>query len=115
MSTVYLTVTILSNLRSMFKTTTGATQESSQNTKFETFEQNTRTSSSGWQLFGNIGGFNLLLNNNNNLSSGRLDSNIAALINALIGMNLTERYYLREGNFIKSTKFGRTKTENLNE
>ncbi len=30
-------------------------------------------------------------------------------------MNFTGGYYLREGNFIKLTEFGRTETEDLNE
>ena len=36
-------------------------------------------------------------------------------MNALTGMNLTGRHYLREGSFIKLTEFGRTETKDLNE
>ncbi|SRR6266542_3291445 len=66
-------------------------------------------------LFENIGGFNLLSNNNNNPLSEGLDSNVMILVNALIGMNLTRGYYPREESFIKLIKFGKTETENLNE
>jgi len=88
----------------------------------------------GCQLFGNIKGnnllpslslintfkfereFNLLLknNNNNNLLLEGLDSNIAALINTLIELNLMERYFLRKEIFIKLIEFMRTKTKDLN-
>ncbi len=62
----------------------------------------------------NIGGFNSSLNNNNNLSPEGLNPNIVTLINALIRMNLTERHYSREENFIKLTKFGGIKMKNPN-
>jgi len=65
-------------------------------------------------LFRNIREDNLPLNNNNP-SSGGLDPNVIALMNALTGMNLTGRHYLREGSFIKLTEFGRTETKDLNE
>src|SRR6266540_7294485 len=60
-------------------------------------------------LFGNLGGGNLLLNNNN--PSEGLDSNVAVLVNALTGMNLMGEYYSREGSFIKLTEFERTEIE----
>ncbi len=61
-------------------------------------------------------GFNLSLdnNNNNNLSLEGLDPKVILLVNALIGLNLTKGYYLKEGSFIKLTEFERTKIENLN-
>ncbi|SRR6266540_72642 len=65
-------------------------------------------------LFGNIGEFNLLSNNNNNPPPEGLDPSVAALVNALTGMNLTDEHYLKEGSFIKSTEFGETETEDLN-
>ena len=65
-------------------------------------------------LFSNIGGFNLLSNNNNSSLKG-LDLNITVLVNALTEMNLMEEHYLKEGSFIKSIKFKRTEIENLNE
>ncbi len=40
------------------------------------------------------GGLNPLLNNNNNLSSERLNPNVTALVNALMKINLIERYLL---------------------
>ena len=64
-------------------------------------------------LFGNLEGGNPLPNNNN--SPGGLDPNVAMLVNALTGINLTGGHYSREGNFIKPTKFEGTKTENPNE
>jgi len=66
-------------------------------------------------FFGNLEGFNPLPNNNNNPPSGGLNPNVAALINALIGMNLTGGYFLREESFIKPTKFRETEIEDLNE
>ncbi len=66
-------------------------------------------------LFDNIKGFNLSLNNNNNLLPRGLDPNVTALINALTEINLTEGYYLRERSFIKPTEFGGIKTKDLNE
>ncbi len=76
---------------------------------------NNPLSSSSVNLFDNIGGFNLPSNNNNNPSLGGLNLNIVVLVNALIGMNLTKRYYLRERSFIKLTEFEETEMENLNE
>ena len=127
----------------MFGTITEATQESSQNTGFEAFRQNTGMSNSEWQPFENLGGENLLIgnnnfnnpsppplpvnlfenigegnlspNNNNNLSPEGLDLNVATLVNALTGMNLTRVHYPREGNFIKPTKFEKTEMEDTNE
>ncbi len=66
-------------------------------------------------LFGNIRGFNLLLNNNNNLPSEGLDPNVTALVNTLTGMNLIRGYYLKEESFIKLIKFGETEIKDLNE
>ncbi len=63
------------------------------------------------------GGFNSLLGNNNNnnpLLKG-LDLNIVVLVNILIELNLTERYFSRKGSFIKLIEFAKTETENLNE
>ena len=102
------------------------------------FGQNTETSNSGWQLFGNLkennpsvennnnllsssvnlfnnlGEFNPLLNNNNNLPPERLNPNVAALVNTLTEMNLTKGYYSRERSFIKLTEFEGIETEDLN-
>src|SRR6266508_3254663 len=108
MSTAQSTVIILSNLSSMFNTMTEIMQGSSQNIGFG---QNTRISNPGWQpfenlrgnnppaennnfnnlsplllpinLFGNIEGFNLLSNNNNNLLPEGLDPNVAAKVSTL--------------------------------
>ncbi len=60
-------------------------------------------------------GFNLSLNNNNNLLLRELDLNIATLVNTLTGINLIRRYFSREESFIKSTEFERTETEDPNE
>ncbi len=123
----------------MFNITTETTQKSSQNIEFEMFGQNTETSNLRQQPFGNLGegeslsarnsNFNNPLSvnpfenlgggnplpNNNNLPPGGLDLNVAALVNALTGMNLTGGYYLRKGSFIKLTKFGETEIEDPNE
>ncbi len=64
-------------------------------------------------LFGNLGGSNSSPNNNN--LSGGLNSNVVALVNALIGINLTGGHYPREGSFIKPTKFEGIETEDPNE
>ena len=50
---------------------------------------------------------------NNNL--GGLDPNVAALVNALIGMNIGGGYAPREGSFVKPGEFGGTETEDPNE
>ena len=65
-------------------------------------------------LFDNIEGFNPLPNNNNNSSSKGLNSNVAALVNALTGINLIGEYYPREESFIKPTEFGGTEIEDSN-
>ncbi len=46
---------------------------------------------------------------------GGLDPNVAALINALTGMNIGGGYAPREGSFVKPGEFGGTETEDLNE
>ncbi len=56
------------------------------------------------------GGFNLLGGN-----AGELDSNIAALVNALIGANLKINYVERESNHVKPTEFEETEAEDPNE
>ena len=58
-------VITLPNLESMFGTTMGATQESSQNIGFEMFRQNTRISNPGWQPFENLGGGSSSAGNSN--------------------------------------------------
>jgi len=65
-------------------------------------------------LFGNIGEFNLPLNNNNNSLSEKLNSNVIALVNTLTGMNLTKGYYLKKESFIKLIEFKGTETKDLN-
>ena len=55
--------------------------------------------------------FNPLSNNNNNLSSKGLDSNVVALVNTLTEINLIKGYFLKEESFIKLTEFARTKNE----
>ncbi len=67
--------------------------------------------------FGLEGGFNSSLGNNNNYNSpsGEVDPNIAALVNALMEMNLIGGYFSREGSFVKPTEFARTETKDLNE
>src|SRR6266540_2140067 len=59
-------------------------------------------------LFKNIGGGNPSPNNNNPLPEG-LNSNVAALVNALTEMNLMGGHYLKKGSFIKPTEFGELK------
>ncbi len=56
-------------------------------------------------------GFNLLPEGN----IRGLDSNVAALVNALTGINLEINYIERESNHVKSTEFGRMEIEDLNE
>src|SRR6266540_3467475 len=46
---------------------------------------------------------------------GGLDPNVAALVNALTGMNIGGGYTPREGNFVKPGEFGGTETEDPNE
>ena len=46
---------------------------------------------------------------------GGLDPNVAALVNALTGMNIGGGYAPREGSFVKSGEFGGTETEDPNE
>jgi|SRR6266498_602604 len=46
---------------------------------------------------------------------GGLDLNMAALVNALIGMNIEGGYTPREGSFVKLAEFGGTETEDSNE
>ncbi len=61
---------------------------------------------------GPSGGGGNLRNINN---PGGLDPNVAALVNALTGMNIGGGYASREGSFVKSGEFGETETENPNE
>ncbi len=53
---------------------------------------------------GNLGG-----------NPGGLDPNVAALVNALTGMNIRGGYASREGSFVKPGEFGGTETEDPNE
>ena len=46
---------------------------------------------------------------------GGLDPNVAALINALTGMNIGGGYTPRKSSFVKPAEFGRTETKDLNE
>src|SRR6266540_1057192 len=46
---------------------------------------------------------------------GGLDPNVAALVNALTGMNIGGGYAPREGSFVKPGEFGGTETEDPNE
>ncbi len=51
-----------------------------------------------------------------NINPGGLDPNVAALVNALTGMNIGGGGYApREGSFVKSGEFGGTETEDPNE
>jgi len=59
-------------------------------------------------------GFNPSPNNNNNSLSGGLDPNVAVLVNALTGMNLIGRHYLKERSIIKLIEFGGTEIEDPN-
>ncbi len=56
------------------------------------------------------GGFNLLPGKN----TGGLDLNVAALVNALTGVNLGINYIKRESNHVKLTEFGGTEAEDPN-
>jgi len=56
------------------------------------------------------GGFNSSLKGN----AGELDSNIVALINALIGVNLEINHAKRESNHVKLTEFRETEAEDFN-
>src|SRR6266498_2511056 len=53
--------------------------------------------------------------NPENINPGGLDPNIAALVNALTGMNIGGGYVPKEGSFIKLGEFGGTETEDSNE
>ena len=57
------------------------------------------------------GGFNLPPEGN----ARGLDPSIAALINALIGINLRINHVERESNHVKLTEFGGTEAEDFNE
>src|SRR6266498_1427916 len=57
------------------------------------------------------GGFNPLPGGN----AGRLDPNVAALVNALTGANLGVNHIERESNHVKLTEFGGTEAEDPNE
>src|SRR6266498_3545473 len=50
-----------------------------------------------------------------NNNPGGLDPNVAALVNALTGMNIGGGYAPREGSFVKPGEFGGTETEDPNE
>jgi len=47
-------------------------------------------------------------------NAGRLDPNVAALVNALTGANLGINYIKRKSNHIKLTEFERTEAEDPN-
>ena len=71
-------VTTLPSLESIFDTTTGTTQGSSQNIEFGMFEKNVRTSNPRWQLFRNLeeGSSSARNSNYNNLSLANLFRNL---------------------------------------
>jgi len=58
-----------------------------------------------------LGGFNPPPEGN----AGGLDSNVAALVNALTGANLGVNHVERESNHVKLTEFGGTEAEDPNE